>query len=211
MRERILELKKKKKSESGFVAAEFLFTFILVISCGLIVFALTFSLMTIEVAQYITWSSARAYSAGNVTKIASEEAARKKFTNLSAAFPLLTKGSSNWFELVIQRVGPVSSGLLKNLDPKNRMGTESRHPWSGVSSQIELKLFKSLRIPFLGPITEDEAIFKFPLHGFMYRNPSQGECLEFMIRRFDAIRALPDFSELSLESGRYIAPEDNGC
>lgn len=206
---KIIQTKKKKKSEAGFVAAEFLFTFVLVISCGIVVFALTFSLMTIEVAQYITWSAARSYSAGNVTKEASEAAARAKFQNLSAAFPLLTRDS--WFGLAMTRVGPGTAGLLQNLDPTNRMGDEPRHPWAGVSARIELKLFKSLQIPFLGPITENESIFTFPLHAFIYRNPSQRECLDFMNNRFDVIRSLPDFSQLQLDSSRYFAHEDNGC
>ena len=127
---------KKKSNQAGFIAAEFLFSFILVISCGLVVFALTFSLMTIEVAQYITWSSARAYSAGNLSKGDSEQAGRTKFKNLKAAFPLLSGTAGEWFELSASSVGKNVGAGMGNLDPSNRMGDETRHPWSGFSSTI---------------------------------------------------------------------------
>ena len=127
---------KKRSNQAGFIAAEFLFSFILVISCGLVVFALTFSLMTIEVAQYITWSSARAYSAGNLSKGDSEQAGRTKFKNLKAAFPLLSGTAGEWFELSASSVGKNVGAGMGNLDPSNRMGDETRHPWSGFSSTI---------------------------------------------------------------------------
>lgn len=206
------QFKNIKKSNSGFVAAEFLFTFVLVISCGIIVFALTFSLMTVEVSQYITWSAARAYSAGNLTKAASEVAGQTKFNNLKAAFPLLTDGSSNWFSLTFTEIG-VPRTLLTGMDRDNRMGGEARHPWSGVTSQIELKLFKSIKVPFIGPITNDESLFKFSLHGYMFRNPSQEECLQFMKEKYGAIKSLSDFSNLNPSADRYegFEHEDNGC
>lgn len=202
--------KKKKNSQAGFIAAEFLFSFVLVISCGMIVFALTFSLMTVEVAQYITWSAARAYSSGNLTNDDSKQAGRDKFKNLVANFPLLSGSSGEWFELKATYVGAGQSGLLTNLDTSNRMGDETRHPWSGFSSALDLKLFKSLKLPFLGPITTDQSLFEFPLHAFILRNPSQDECMKFFEERINAIRDLPDFKSLP-SSGTYTPHEDNGC
>ncbi len=202
--------KTKKNSEAGFIAAEFLFSFILVISCGMIVFALTFSLMTVEVAQYVTWSAARAYSSGNLSKADSEAAGRKKFTNLAAAFPLLSGAAGEWFELSAVSVGKNVATGMASLDDSNRMGEETRHPWSGFSSSLELKLFKSLKIPFLGPITKDESLFKFPLHAFILRNPSQAECIKFFEDRMTAIQDLPDFKNVPT-GGTYVPHEDNGC
>lgn len=205
--------KKKKNSQAGFIAAEFLFSFILVISCGIIVFALTFSLMTVEVAQYITWSAARAYSAGNKSKSDSENAAQYKFNNLRKAFPLLSGETGEWFSINQKNVKPPGADAgygMKNLDIGNRMGDETRHPWSGFSSNLELKLFKSLKIPFLGPVTNESSLFDFTLRAFILRNPSQGECMRFFNDRMDAIRNLPDFKSLPT-GGTYVPHEDNGC
>ncbi len=206
-----IKIVKKKNSQAGFVVPEFLFSFVLVISCGLIVFALTFSLMTVEVAQYVTWSAARSYSAGNKSKGDSEAAGRQKFDNLKAAFPLLSGTAGEWFELVAVSVGQNVAGGMAKLDSGNRLGNETRQPWSGFSSSIELKLFKSLKIPFLGPITNDESLFKFQLHAFILRNPSQGECMQFFNDRFNEIKNLPDFKSLPSSGGTYVPHEDNGC
>jgi hypothetical protein len=89
------------QNQAGFMTAEFLFAFTMVLGCGVLIFAFTFSLMTIEVAQYIVWSSARSYSVGNKTAAASELAGKTKYKNLTAMFPLLT-GSGNessWFKM----------------------------------------------------------------------------------------------------------------
>ena len=209
---KILNLKiKSKKNQSGFVAAEFLFSFVLVISCGLVIFALTFSLMTVEVAQYITWSAARSYSAGNMSKQASEAAAVDKFKNLSKSFPLLTNSDSNWFSLTQLGVGGSAGSGLANLDRENRLGSETRHPWFGFSTSLELKLFKSLRIPFLGKVVDDDQAFTFPLRAFILRNPSHEECQQFIKDKFNVIKGLSDFKNVGGSSSSYVPNEDNGC
>ncbi len=49
------------------MTAEFLFAFTMVIGSGILIFALTFALTTVEIAQYIVWSTARAHAVGNKT------------------------------------------------------------------------------------------------------------------------------------------------
>ena len=73
---------------------------------------------------------------------------------------MLSGSSGEWFELKATYVGAGQSGLLTNLDTNNRMGDETRHPWSGFSSALDLKLFKSLKLPFLGPVTTDQSLFE---------------------------------------------------
>ncbi len=71
-----------KNSQGGFIAADFLFSFTLVISIGIIIFAFTFSLATIEISQYIVWSAARNYSAAYTNEAEASANARKKFNFL---------------------------------------------------------------------------------------------------------------------------------
>lgn len=199
---------KKRKNEQGFVVADFLFSFILVIGCGMVIFGLTFSLMTIEVSQYITWSSARAYSAGAPNKNDSELAGRTKFSNLKAAFPLLDNGS--WFSLETVKIAADHSGELQ-ADRSNTSGGQSRHPWSGATTTLRLKLFESLRIPFIGPIARSDT-FNMPLNAFLIRNPSRTECQVFFERRFtDGINQVEDLKVNAANSTAYVAIEDNGC
>jgi hypothetical protein len=218
-----MKIKKNKKfsinNSSGFLAADFLFSFVLVISCGIIIFALTFSLATVEIAQYIVWSSARAYSAANKTPEDSKKAGQKKFNLLAARYPSLTGvGSSGapWFELTGYVVGDnASDGLATAAEQKNALGTENRHPWTGARADLFLKLFSSLKIPFLGKISTDDSVFKFPIRAFILRNPSQQECLDFYSKenRFEkGIKSLETWSGSGLGvSGSYVPIEDNGC
>ena len=206
-------------NQKGFMAADFLFSFVLVLSCGIIIFALTFSLATIEIAQYITWSGARAYSAANLSKTASETAGRKKMNNLAKNFPLLTgSATSPWFNLTDLKVGEattVAAGI-NGVDYSNKAKTspENRHPWTGTSANLELTLYKSIQIPFIGPIVNDETAFTIPIKSFLLRNPSQEECLKFFEQgqRFDqGIQKLESGWSNILDSGSYVGIEDNGC
>ena len=121
--------KKFINNSKGFLAADFLFSFVLVISCGIVVFALTFSLATIEISQYIVWSSARAYSSANLNRLASESAGRKKFENLSKAYPLLTGNgaTSPWFNLNTIVVGEATSSTLNQIDLDNKSAASPEH------------------------------------------------------------------------------------
>ena len=189
---KIQEAKKNfKKSEAGFMTAEFLFAFTMVLGCGVLIFAFTFSLMTIEVAQYIVWSSARSYAVGNKTEGASLLAGRTKYKNLIAAFPLLTGSgnSSAWFKMSdVAIVGDLTSALNDGaVDKDNKSGSgnpEVRHPWTGVQAELDLILFKGIKVPFLGPIAADPSTFQFPVRGILLRHPSQEECLKFFADKF---------------------------
>ncbi len=219
-------------NQSGFLAADFLFSFVLVIGCGIIIFALTFSLATVEIAQYITWSAARSYSAGNLcappggvtsppctSGKSSTKAADAKFKNLSLKFPLLTgaDGSSAWFQLTKKNVGDNAwAGLTGLTNPGNKTNGgsgESRHPWTGVNAELEWKLFKGIKIPFLGKIATDGAdTFTFPIRAFLLRNPSQQECLNFYSNRFSqGIKNLEGWNSGVGNDASYVAIEDNGC
>lgn len=213
---------KRKKNQKGFVAADFIFSFTLVIGCGVLIFALTFSLMTVEVAQYITWSAARSFSAANSNPGLQSTAASTKFNNLSKNFPLLTDESNNWFSLILGGTGlnattnsDGSQAGIKVTDPTNSMGGQTRQPWVGVSSQLHLKLFQSINLPFLGKITNNPETFKFALHAFMLRNPSREECITFMKDRYaNGILQIDDLKDAPVtpnSAAAYIASEDNGC
>lgn len=219
------------QNSSGFIIADFLFAFVLVISISIFIFGLTFSLATVEVAQYIVWTTARNYAAGNETEDVARTNARKKFQNITAAFPSLTGNGSTdpWFELLdtnlaigdlsVQSVDPVFSSLINSDDKTNRF----RQPWTGASAKIYLKLFAGFKIPFLGPVAAAQEDFEFPIRAFIIRNPSQEECRNFFYNQRYAEGIL------KLENGTVVDPliravnfpaggntldglgEDNGC
>lgn len=226
MKKNNVNKKSRINNQSGFMTAEFLFAFTMVIGCGILIFAMTFSLTTIEIAQYIVWSSARSYSVGNKTKEASKLAAKTKYQNITAAFPLLTGNGSDspWFrmstaaEAIYDDLAPTMRARDGALNEDNATPTnaEARHPWYGVQADIDLVLFKGLQIPFAGKVTEDPSGFKFPVRGILFRHPAQDECLKFFENRFEqGIQKIKaennEWDDLTTDSSKYFPMEDNGC
>jgi hypothetical protein len=213
--------KQRKKNQSGFIIADFLFSFVLVIGIGLFIFALTFSLATIEISQYIVWSAARAYASANKDESTARDAATQKFNNLSAQFPLLTGSgeSAPWFlldDFKAQDHETESTFISKVTNTNDRMNRdgalERRQPWTGASANLYLKLFANMNIPFLGKVSDDaQTTFTFRVYSFIIRNPSFEECHGFFEHRFkDGIQNLEGLSTLGNELNTYLV-EDNGC
>lgn len=214
---------KSRKNNSGFIIADFLFAFVMTIGVGIFIFTLTFSLATIEIAQYIVWSTARNYASANVNETVAREQAERKFDNLRDLFPLLTNsdGSSGWFE--VSRSDLVI-GELDTQDPRFTISAsdkinENRQPWTGVSTTINLKLFSNLELPFLGKISDNKSAFKFPVRAFIIRNVSEAECKNFfeISNRYE--KGIKNLEDRKLAPGALgVAPgssltmgEDNGC
>jgi hypothetical protein len=224
-----LSNKKFIKNNSGMLIADFLFAFVMVIGVGIFMFALTFSLATIEVSQYIVWSTARYYAAGQLSDTSAPVDAAKKFEALAEQFPLLTnsEGSSSWFELSKE---DLIIGELDVKDPTMNFSSEDkingyRQPWTGVSTTINLKLFSSLNIPFLGKVALDKTAFKFPVRAFLIRNVSHDECKAFfnggdtnagryfggMVNLEDGKLAPAAFGPIRGTCASGYCGEDNGC
>jgi hypothetical protein len=214
-------------NESGLIIADFLFSFVLVISCGIIIFLFTFSLATVEISEYIVWSTARNFSVANVSESDANIQATKKFNNLAAQFPALTgKGSqtgSSWFVLDGLKIGdlakidPNFTGKLSggDLSNKDQGGYgERRQPWIGAKADLELKILTGIKIPLIGGIRVDAAKFKFPIRAFILRHPSQSECYEFYSKpnRFIlGIQKLESQMNSVGSASSYVPMEDNGC
>ena len=208
-----------KNNQSGFIAAEFLFSFIVVVACGILMFGLTFSLTTIEISQYITWSAARNFAVGNMDEDTSRSSAIMKYNSIAKAFPLLTgHGSENpWFELSKSeeiKIGDLASDVQAPQNGNNLDGgSQVRHPWYGVRTSIDLKLFKSLKVPFLGKVTNSPDDFVFPVRAFILRQPSVTECQNFFNKKFtEGIQKIigTNWNKLG-DPSKYVPHEDNGC
>ena len=211
----------RKKSEGGFIVADFLFSFVMVIGVGIFIFVLTFSLATVEISQYIVWSAARSYSSAKADELSAKAAAENKFRELTEEFPLLTgQGEPNpWirlddFKAEDHKAEKNFTDKVKDTEDRlNRDGNkELRQPWTGASADVYFKLFGNLKIPFFGKISkEPETMFKFRVYAFVIRHPSFQECSGFFKNRFtNGIQPLENFSGLGTENPDYMV-EDNGC
>lgn len=209
-------------NRSGFILADFLFSIVLVLSSCVILFTLCFSLAAVEIAQYITWSSARSYSAANLTEAASIQAGKIKFAKLSAMFPLLTGqggADSSWFELNLKDIGNNSTLIadLQQINANNSLASgEARQPWTGAAAELDVSLFRRLRLPFIGALSTDDSAFKYQLRAFILRNPSQDECLQFFKKKYNEGVSKIEGSWnnktfLTTKDTDFIPQEDNGC
>ena len=218
-------------NQSGFIIADFLFAFVLVISCGILIFGFTFSLAVVEISQYIVWSTARNYSVANISADDAKKQATQKFNNLSSQFPLLTgKTSSPWFILGQLQIGDLSDvrndpDLSAKLDTEkeNRDGnSEARQPWIGAKADLEFKLLQDFRIPFLGKVADPNVKFSFPIRAFILRHPSFDECQKFFEVRNRFTKGIQEitgedfaaiYQTIDPDAGKskYIPMEDNGC
>lgn len=221
------KFQQRKKTQSGFIIADFLFSFVMVISIGIIMFALTFALATVEIAQYIVWSSARTYSSANVDEAAGRTAAQTKFNSLSEQFPKLTGAGGEptpWFTLDnfsaqnFENDPVFQARVADPNDRANRSGGgagERRTPWIGARADIYLKLFANMSVPFFGKVSSDaENTFKFQIYSFVLRNPSYQECVDFFRNRFRLGVQPLDSENFSTLPGNEIPDyvvEDNGC
>lgn len=207
--------------EAGFIFADFIFSLVLVLSSCTILFVLCFSLAAVEIGQYITWTTARAYSAANITADKSVFSGKQKFVKIATQFPLLTGANTDtfWFQLVLQDVGNNDS-LIANLQQINNRNAlsngEPRQPWTGAAAELDVGLFRRLRLPFIGKLSDDEDVFKYNLKAFILRNPSQQECLEFFKQKYDeGISKIEgswgNRSFLTNNGTDFVPMEDNGC
>ena len=208
-------------NSSGFILADFLFSIVLVLSSCIILFTLCFSLAAVEIAQYITWSAARSYSAANLTETASVQAGKSKFARLSAMFPLLTGqgADTSWFELNLKDVGN-NTTLIANLQQINLNNSlasgEPRHPWTGAATELDVSLFRRMRLPFIGGLSTDDSAFKYQLHAFILRNPSQDECLGFFKKKYtEGVSKIEGSwnskTFMTIKDTDFVPQEDNGC
>ncbi len=219
-------------NQSGFLIADFLFAFVLVISCGILIFGFTFSLAMIEISQYIVWSTARNYSVANISEDDANKQAIRKFNNLSDQFPLLTgRSSSPWFildKLIVGDLANIDTDLSLRLDTEkeNKDGNfQARQPWIGAKANIEFKLLQDFRIPFLGRVAEPgNPNFSFPIRAFILRHPSVKECQGFFTFENRFTKGIQNISgedfgsiytispaNLNDASLKYVPMEDNGC
>ena len=218
-------------NQSGFIVADFLFAIVMVVSCGILIFALTFSLATVEISQYIVWSTARNFSAANINEQAARIQAQKKFDTLADKFPLISgRGASGtpWFSMsaaVIGDLAKIDSDLTSVLNSKGDklnkdLSQQMRQPWIGVKSDLELKLLSGIRVPFLGSVTSDKKDFTFPIRAFVLRHPSQDECFSFFskekrydlgIQKLNSSDAENSGFAPNADPNSYVPIEDNGC
>jgi hypothetical protein len=201
------------RSSSGFVTADFVFSFLLSAMMTTLLFALCFSFTVIEISQYIAFSSNRA--AIPARKNFDEQRGRvdEKFQQLSnnpVLRPLLTNG---WFTLALRDVR-LQEDPNDNYDEYNQGG--SIVPTSGVRLTLTAQILNLNLGPFGRIESETGDGFSLTIGSLLFREPTQTECQNLIRTRYTRILELSDSYPVlgsvgSTDENGYFAMEDNGC
>ena len=193
------------KSNKGFIATDFLFSFVLVLGLTFLLFALTFTLSMVEVTQYITFSGARSYMAAHTDPDAQLEQGQLKYSSLveNAVFsPLYTNG---WFE-----IAPAGAVVGVHSDDYGQEA-DDYYNFYGISTFFKAPVL-NISIPMYGStVTEDKKDgFQTTIGSFLSREPSQIECEGFTRQRWEKIKAAGNF-QIPNNNDNPVNIMDNGC
>lgn len=200
-------------NQNGFVLTEFLFAIFIAFGLTILTFALSYTLSTVEVTQYIVYSTSRAHAAANFDKLSQQAVARKKYEQLindSAFKSLYTNG---WFEVSKPATLEIKSGAGENFEQD--YGSSVRKNLQGVRTTFKANLLE-MQLPFLGDVTPDEDNddgFVTKINALIIREVSHSECLDFMKARQDALWQMGGnrFSKFKASTQIDTPWEDNGC
>jgi hypothetical protein len=213
---KVQEKKKFIRNTSGMISADFIFSLTLCAGLCIVFFSLTFTLSMSEVAQYIAFSVARAHAAGHIDPDKQNQMGMDKYKEIlsyTAFKNFITTGSGgSWFVLERPVIKSGKDGSDFSSEYPINLAPHAP-PFSGVKILFKPTILNK-KIPFLGSTSEnpDEG-FSAYLTSFIFREPSQVECLDQVKERNTSILGLSNrYSELGrATSDKYIPLEDNGC
>lgn len=212
----------KIKNNRGMMTADFIFSLVLAAGISIVLFAMTFTLSMVEVAQYFAFASARTMSGADVSPDQQRQSALSKYDSLikNRTFSsLFSKSEGSWFQLGDLQVGIEKDAFRDNYGEGDTNYDPRRSFFSGVKFDFTPKLL-SLRIAFLGSTTAggDASQLRTTINAIMLREPTFKECMdEFVNKRYDMIVQMGSSKEsnryLSYQryANDYVPLEDNGC
>jgi hypothetical protein len=206
------------KNSKGLLTVDFMFGIIITFVIMLTLFRVCYSLLVVEVAQYIAYSTARAHAAADIDLPSQREAGMKKYKELKNN-PVWQHLFKDAFELnkdndlSLLKSGEAAGGSYTEYMYNDRDGSELNGiPFIGAVLKIKLS-WLNMNVPFLGRTADADEDFKTKITSLLLREPSARECRDFMESRYDEILKLDTtrFSPANSTKHAYVPMEDNGC
>lgn len=195
------KVKNQKKDERGFITFDFIFALMMALGFTTVLFALTVSLSAVEVAQYITFATSRAYAGAHETDKEQEQLAQKKYAEL-LAYPVFKNAfNGGWF-----KIGPVRVGDFSSEYPEK---TPDNAIFIGAKLPMDARLLR-MNIPFMGRTNDNSGTGKATLNSYLMREVTNTECREnFNRARFERLKQLSVYKGVANAQAKLIT--DNGC
>jgi hypothetical protein len=203
--------KKSLRSDKGFLTVDFMLAMIVTLGCMMLLLRITVSLVSVQMAQYIVYATARAHSAADVSRqdqIANgEEKYKKLLSNAGIMAGFLSPGST-----IDKRVALGDHSDIYNPSPEYVGDRESGTPFVGARTEIKLPRL-GFSVPFLGRTSEQDEEFKANVNAMMFREPTNRDCHQFFqMTRYQTILNLdPRFRKAAGYASEYVPQEDSGC
>lgn len=208
--------KKALFNESGFVTADFMFSFLLASMLTSLLFAMCFSFTVIEIAQYISFSATRASIPAHKSYSNQRQRAETKLNKLLTHPELAPLLQNGWFEVTLKdiRLGQNPSDFYENeYDMSPISGSGFVVPAAGVRLNFVAKIL-NLNLGPLGKIeSESGGDFALTVGSMLFREPSQEECTHLIRERYQKLITLdPIYGAVQGQQiQNYVPMEDNGC
>lgn len=203
------------KKQNGMISLDFLFAFVLVMTFGSILFALSFTLSIADITQYVTYSAARNYAPSHLNQSRQESIALQKYNEL-INHPVLKRIYTNgWYQIEFPPViGDVSQAI-----PEYQQPGGSPNKFIGVGTSFIARVLE-FSVPFFGSTNPESdgtgASFSTFIGSYLGRESTTEECLQFTSQRWNAIRNIPQTSgaapySTNTSNNGYFTYDDNGC
>lgn len=195
-----------KKHSRGFITLDFLFAFVLIFTFTMLTFAFSLSLSTVEIAQYITFASARTYAAGHFSEQAQRGLAASKYNQLLSNPSIAPLFFNGWFR--ISSADDVRIGDFNEEFPTGP--ARDATTFFGVRTRFVASVL-NFNIPLLGATYDQEDGPGATISSFLIREPTFDECHRgFNEQRWQAIVNDLGYSIPGNING-YLPISDNGC
>lgn len=202
------------KNNSGFMVMDFLFAMVLVMGFSAILFAITITLSSVEIVQYITFASARNYFAADKSPADQITSAKTKFTNLKNSSVLGPLFNNGWF--VIDNEPPMGdhtktkASLSTPYNPPSVIGNTI----IGVSTHLMVPVL-DFSVPFFGSTSKTQdgsgKDFTSTIGSYLGREVTQEECInKFVKERWNQIIKL-NSAYNQAKKPVYYPFADDGC
>ena len=191
-------------NESGIITLDFIFAITLAFGFSIIFFAMSFTLSMVEVAQYITFSSARSYHSANVTEEAQKDLGKQKYDQLKNVGIFKTILKTGWITMGEIELGNFSGEYQDDLAGPNAIFVGAKVPFRST--------VLNLRLPFLGDTAHDSSTGSATLNAYLMREVSTEECREkFTRHRLEMLKVLDTRYNSVPTQGSEALITDNGC
>lgn len=196
-------------NERGLLSVDYLFSFVMVFGFTLLLLAISLSLSVVEVAQYISFSAARAYYASHFDEQKQKALGQAKLNELlshQAVKALYQK--SGLFTITQKRVDRHDDKWqLKQSDRDEEINL-----FQGAELELNLKAL-NFSLPGLGSTSREGQGFKARVASYLSREPTYQECRDFIQQRWQKIQhaIVQDQNIKFITPPHYTGIIDNGC